>query len=410
MKRIVWSALAAAALAAPAAAQRPEWRDMMRALHAEAAACPGLLDSYRPYANIQPERDTLRLLALMLADDAARCPAAAARAAATARALLGEPEAPDADPTLLRLVFDAAEHGRGMARDEALADRIGRLLWLYEDGPPDMSRWPEAERQSWLEQPATIALLTARVAQRGRKLRTRTAIDRLAALSLRRDLPSYDPRRAVTLLDEDWLLIGDDRRIRFSRLVTSGEHLAPDFGRARRALILFGSMGERATPGLRAELLRVGELAAGRARMPAERAEALRILFAAAIDGHPAEVAALGLLLRRIGPAPAAVLAPEDAARIPAVMHREFAVRLGYRRDGDPETLSPIRLRGLIAPDGRLAMAEVIGSSGLPRRDRAILAAWAEAHALADLGATARGRFVWAELPPVDPELPLYPR
>ena len=301
----------------------------------------------------------------------------------------------------------AAERGLGRPRDEALADRLGRLLWLYEDQPPALTRWPEAARRAWLEQPATIALLEARAAQRGRLLRTRIVIDRLAALRLRRDLPGYDPAQALDLLDESGLLIGDERRIAFSRLATDPAYGRPDYDRARRALIRYGSFGERATPQLRAELLRIGRLAAGRARTPAERATALRILFPAAMDGHEGEVAARDALLRRIGRAPVVPLAAADIARIETEMRREFAVRLGYRREGDPALLSVIRVHALIAPDGHVAMARTIGSSGLARRDRAILAAWAEEGQRVDLSATARGRWVWVDLPPVDPELPL---
>lgn len=387
------------------ASAAPDWWSEMRALRGDVAGCRGLLDDERRYANIEPRRDTLLYLRALLRSDPAACPGGAERAAVVARRLLGDPTAPDAEPALLDLVWDAAEHGRGMARDPALADRLGRLLWLYEGMSPP--RWPEAERQAWLEQPSTIALIEARAAQRPRSLRTQIVVERLAALKLRRDLPAYDPDAAFDLLDEDWLLIGDERRIAFSRLVTSGEHRPPQFDRARRALILYGSMGNQATPELRAELLRVGELAARRARTPVQRAEALRILFAAAIDGHPAEVAARDRLLRRIGSAATVRLAAGDAERIASQMHREFAVRLPYRSDDEPSALAPIRLRGLIGPDGRLALAQLVGSSGSPRRDRGILTAWAIEHRLADLGATARGRFVWVDLPPVDPELPL---
>lgn len=410
MMSVLRAAAAAASLSVPSAAvaAEPDWWEAMTALRLGNTACFENMDEERSAA-ILPRREALRAIGALLRADSARCPEGPPLAVEQAKRLLGSPDAPDADPVLLGHVWYAAHHGRGMARDPALADRIARLLWLYEGETPAPMAWTEAERQRWLEQPATIALLEARAAQRGRGRRTRIVVDRLATLSLRRDLPSYDPRRAVDLLDEDSLLIGDERRIAFSRLVTSGEHLPPDFARARRALILYGSMGNQATPELRAELLRVGTLAALRTRTPAERGEALRTLYAAAIDDHPAEVAARDRLLRRLGTVPTVTLAPADAAAIPRVMHQAFATRLGYPREGDPEMLAPIRLRGLIAPDGRLAMAQIIGSSGLRRRDRGILAAWAIDHQKADLSATARGRFVWVELPPVDPELPLYP-
>lgn len=409
MKHLALAAAAALFAAMPASAQEPDWGDEYAAVNAAAVACAPHLPEGRRYANIQRERDTIDLLGRLVEADPALCPGARAAAAAIFR-LLGRIEAPDADPRLLALAHKAAERGLGMARDEALADRLGRLRWLYGDSPLDLPRWPEAARQAWLEQPATIALLTARVAQRGRLLRTQAAVETLATLKLRRDLPSHDPAGALDLLDEDSLLIGDDRRIRFSRLVTGGAGLPPDFERARRALILFGSFGDRATPQLRAELLRVGNLAAARARNPAQQATALRILFAAAMDGHADEVAARDALIRRIGRAPIVPLHPANVVEIDARMHREFAVRLGYPREGDPATLSVIRVHALIAPDGHVAMARMIGTSGVAHRDRGILAAWAEEHRQADLSATARGRWVWVDLPPVDPELPLHPR
>lgn len=399
------SPLASLLLALPAGAAEIDWMDVAVELGGPAAACVEQQDPGPRYANLEPRRDSLALMARMLGTDAATCPGAAAQAAGIARRLLGNPEAPDAEPELLRLMWMAAERGLGTARDTALADRLGRLLWLYDDIAPP--RWPETERQAWLELPETRALLEARAAQRGRAVRTETVVRRLAALRLRRDLPGYDPAGAIALLDDDWLLIGDEKRIAFSRLVTSGAHGPPDFARARRALILFGSMGVQATGELQSELLRVGRLAATRARTPAERAVALRLLFAAAIDDGSEEVAAREALVLRLGRVPTVMLTPGDAERIRRDMHREFTVRLGYPRQGDPAALTPIRLRGLIAPDGKLALAQVIGSSGLRRRDRSILAAWAEEHDRADLSETARGRFVWVELPPVDPLLRL---
>lgn len=405
--RIAIAFAAAMTLAAPALAQEPDWGDEYAAVSAAASACRPHLPEGPRYANIQRERDTIVLLARLHEADPASCPGGPAAATAAIFRLLGPIEAPDADPRLLALAHASAERGLGMIRDEALADRLGRLRWLYGDSPLDLPRWPEAARQAWLEQPATIRLLEARVAQRGRLLRTPTAVYRLAALKLRRDLPAHDPAGALDLLDETALLIGDEHRIRFSRLATGDAGLPPDFERARRALIFYGSFGNQAAPELRAEQLRIGMLAA---RSPAHRATALRILFAAAMDGHAAEVAARDALIRRLGRVPTATLAPADATRIASELHREFAINLGYRREGDPALLQAIRVRALLAPDGRVAFAQVSGSSGLARRDRAILAAWAEDGQSVDLSATARGRWVWVELPPVDPELPLHPR
>lgn len=405
--RIAIAFAAATTLAAPALARERDWGDEYAAVSAAVSACnPPLLEGRR-YANIQRERDTIELLGRLIEAEPTQCPGGPAAATALTFRLLGPIEAPDADPRLLALAHQAAERGLGMARDAALANRLGRLLWLYGEGPAAVPGWSAAAHQAWLEQPATIALLEARVAQRGRLLRTPTAVRRLAALKLRRDLPGHDPAGALDLLDEISLLIGDENRIRFSRLATGDAGLPPDFERARRALIFYGSFGNQATPELRAEQLRIGRLAA---RTPAHRATALRILFAAATDGHEAEVAARDALIRRLGRVPTVTLAPADATRIASELHREFAINLGYRREGDPALLQTIRVRALLAPDGRVAFASVYGSSGLARRDRAILAAWAEDGQSVDLSATARGRWVWVELPPVDPELPLHPR
>jgi hypothetical protein len=67
--------------------------------------------------------------------------------------------------------------------------------------------------------------------------------------------------------------------------------------------------------------------------------------------------------------------------------------------------LRPIRLRGLIGPDGRIVMVLLLQSSGEPGRDRIAMGAWFYRGARADLSATAKGRLVWADLPVIDPLL-----
>jgi hypothetical protein len=73
--------------------------------------------------------------------------------------------------------------------------------------------------------------------------------------------------------------------------------------------------------------------------------------------------------------------------------------------EGFEGRLRPILLRGLVGPNGRVIAAEVKVSSGSPRHDRAALGVWSEYPERVDLGSAARGRFVWVDLPPVDPAM-----
>jgi hypothetical protein len=77
--------------------------------------------------------------------------------------------------------------------------------------------------------------------------------------------------------------------------------------------------------------------------------------------------------------------------------------------DGSVE-FEPIVIRALIGPDGRVAVAQIVQSSGSALHDRVALGVWAEHGGKADLGKTARGRFVWTELPPIVPRYAIEPR
>ena len=110
-------------------------------------------------------------------------------------------------------------------------------------------------------------------------------------------------------------------------------------------------------------------------------------------------------MLRSIGEVPQVALAAGDAERIGRALDFQFGFDLPDRRETDTAELRPILLRGLVGPDGRIVATELLQSSGAPDRDRIVRGVWASDGEKVDLSATARGRFVWVELPPVDPTL-----
>ena len=332
----------------------------------------------------------LELLGRILERDPPECDAAAA--IAFIRAAIGAPERADVDLGLLELGRRAAEQGQGMAPDPALADRYGRMLWLFHDGSLDLPRWPEAERQAWLVRPETVALLRARVADS--TLRTARSRDLLTGLLLSRDFDGYDPRQALALVQ------GSGDRLRVSRLLSDGEHFPPDYARAADALIVDSHQNEFAMP-YRGQLLNVGLLAAEQARTPVEQAEALRILSAATLDEYFSTADSVNALLRGLRQVPEAALAPEDAALVARTIESQFQDRLPPRRRSEAG-LRPTVLRALIDPDGRIVTTEIAQSSGVAWVDYSVRAVWVPFGAELDLSATARGRFVWADLPPVE--------
>jgi hypothetical protein len=391
--------------AAPAAAQTGEigWEDHDR-LRAAAASCEDeALDPTGVHVP-NPHDENVHLLDGMLEVDPDRCPGVREAAVVALRELLGEPERAEVDLDYLELAWRAAERGQGMAADPALADRYGRMLWLFADDRPRLERWPEAERDAFLVRPETVALLAARNAARDGPHRvglgrTRRSVTLEAELRLRRELPHYDPARAIDLLEDPHALAGHAARLRLSRMLTDGKLVPPDHLRAAR-LFLGSALSLVADPPRQAELLRIGRLAAASARTPDERGEALRILFAASLNGHEGSREALAEQLRGVGRSRRAELTADDARRIAEAFGRQLV--FGIPLEDDPPEIRPIRLRGLIGPAGHVVYAEVTGSSGGWYRDRVALGGWAYYADRVDLSATARGRFTWVDLPPVD--------
>jgi hypothetical protein len=385
--------------ATPAASQRDqEAYDFYQQVSAAAEACreprPRIGGEHVP----MPHRWALRLLEWMLHVDPARCPGVPEAAARMIPERIGSVETGRFSLDYLRLAWEAAENGLGRPRDEALADAYGRLLWLFDDEPPTLPRWSEAERQAWLARPEAASLLRARndIPHAG----TRRSLALEGELRLRRDLPAiYDPQRAVRLFADSSLLFDIPNRLRLSRLLTEGDHVPPDYPAAAQPFLTFIGWGNGAVAEADRELLRIGRLAAASARAPQQRAEAIRILWAAAVDADAPGRETLNRMLRPLRRAPRVPLAAGDAKRIAAI---EDEVTASIALDGDPEAFRPVLLRALLGPDGRVAFAEVAESSGAPRRDRIALGGWAENNEEVDLSASAGGRFVWVDLPPLD--------
>ena len=383
-------------LAAPAGAFNPDsqaWEEVS-ALRRATDGCPD--PRLRPTGHHVPDahRELLHVLEGMFQVDPAACPGVREAGAAEIRRRIGIAERADVDLDILALGRRAAEEGRGMAPDPVLADRYGRMLWLFADDAPPMPRWPEEARAAFLTRPETIRLLQAQTGNE--RTATRRARYLLGEVLLDRGLPTYDPAAAVTLLDRG------GRPLRASLLLTDGVHLPVDYPRAGRVLYrLTNPYGVNEE--LSGELIRVGRLAAAAARTPLERAQAMRILFAASVHDPAVAAADRAALLRAIGPVPTARLAPGDAERIGRALEWNFAFFMPYRAGGSPRPDYPAAiLRGLVGPDGRVALVEIVRPSGSERHDRALLGVWARWSERVDLAATARGRLVWVTLPPVD--------
>jgi hypothetical protein len=386
-----------ALLAAPASAQRSE-RGAYDALRAVAGACEDR--SLRPTGMHvwREDYEVRHLLEAMLRVDPAKCPGLREAGLARLRLMLGEPERGDVDLDLLEIARDAAVRGWGMAPDPVLAMRYGRILWLFAEQAPPPAGWSEAERRAFLARPDVIAMLRVRTGERG--LATRRSRTLLGETLLRRDLPQYDPAAAATLLE------AGEQPLRASQVLTDGVHLPADHVRAARLFLWLATTPAGVRDEERAELLRIGRLAAAAARTPQARGEALRILFAAGVHDFRVGLAERAALLRAIGRAPRRALAPGDERRIQRALYWHFAFDIpGIEVGGAPPGSPPARLRGLIGPDGRVVLVELVRPSRWPRADQAAIGNWARRAARIDLSATARGRFVWVDLPPVDPGL-----
>lgn len=396
----IWIAALAACLAlpAPAAAQRRADVEMVRQLEALSEPCRA---SGRPQMDrrmhvLNYAGQAYDLLSWMLDLDPSHCPGLAAAAAARLQAEVGTPERADVPVQYLELARRSAAEGRGRPRDPEMADRYRRVLWLFaHDDRLDFPDWPPAARQQWLERPETIALLAGRLARsdEGEWRQARM----LAALRLRRDLPGYDAQQAMTLYGRSY-----DRE-RQADLLSDGQHMPADFRRAGR--ILFDAFGGlTGNYEVQAALLRVGRRALAAARTPDQRADALRILFAASVEAREDSCALTDTALSAFPRARLISLSPAEAGRIEEEMHGEFDPILV---NDEPATPRPTVLRALVDPAGRLVYAEVDQSSGSVDRDQSVLVGWAEYAERIDLSASARGRYSWVKLPPVPPLRPL---
>lgn len=403
--RPMLAALLAAALPSPTLAQRddPYAETAYRALSFIVRSCDHPSLRFSPPHVIHASTEAERMIGRMLHVPDEICPGAAAAARLHLAAWVGEPDHPEIDLDRLRLLHGATARGLGGPADPALAERAGRLLWLLDSRPPALG-WSEAEREAWLADPKTLALLRANVASPRRTLR---ASELLGTLLLRRDGPGYDPAQAVALLER--AAVSTDQRQRLTAILTDGVHVAPDHARAARLWawdLRYGETAARSQP----HLLRIGRLAAAAARTPAEQSAALRILWAAALDGTLAEAGAeRDALLARIGPVAEAALAAGDTERIAAALRDDIPI-FGIAAPEPPEPPHrTVRLRALVGPDGRAAIVQLLEGSGSPIHDRAVIGAWAGAGHEVDLAATAAGRFAWVELPPVVPRYAIEP-
>lgn len=342
------------------------------------------------------EREIPVLLRRMLASPPERCDNIAAEARRRLQAAVGEVERPDVPLYLLPVLRDAAERGLGGPADPALAARADRMIWLLgrtqpgRPGPESATPEQEAERRAWLERPETIALLEAHVAH---PQATRRAIRRLAELSLRRDLPSYDPQRAARLLDGPRRSPPADRAL-LVRLLSDGTQMPRNFARAANVL-LPEYWFNAASVSDRAEMERLARRASASARNREQRLVALLCLWAASINAPEDFARDRDAMLRSIGDIPRAELSEGDARAL------AYAVNIHLSVFRNPGAVAPILVDGLIGPDGRLVMARFVRASGVEPFDREILAAYASWGREVDLSGSAQGRLVWVRLPPI---------
>lgn len=395
----LWLIAAIPCLAMPwaAAAQRQSDVEMVRQLEALTEPCRALgrpqMDRRMHVLNFAGQ--AYDLLDWMLDLDPVQCPGLAEAAATRLQAEVGTPERADVPVQFLELARRSAAEGRGRPRDPAMADRYRRMLWLFSHEDRDFPDWPAAARQQWLERPETVALLAARLARSddGEWRQART----LAALRLRRDLRGYDPQQAFVLYGRSY-----NRELQ-ADLLSDGEHLPADFRRAGRILTdAFG--GLIGNYEAQAALLRVGRRALANARTADQRADALRILFAASIEARGDSCALVAAALRAFPRGRLVSVSPAEAEQIEEELQREFDPILVTDEPASPR---PTVLRALVDPAGRLVHAEVDQSSGSVDRDQSVLAGWAEHAERVDLSASARGDYIWVKLPAVPPLRPL---
>lgn len=395
-----------------AAAQAPDERTFgdYAAIQALAARCPGIT-APNPAAHVFiPHVAVTSVLGQVLAVDPGRCPGGPQAALAELDRRLGDVEKGDIDLRLLRLAWRAAEQGQGMARDPALADRYGRILWLYSAGSPPLPRWPEQHRRGWMSSPEAVALMEARVAASEQRIigdyvpdyglqnrDIRVVVRRLAEVRLDRAIAGYDPVRAIGWLER----LGD--AIAVGTALSDGIHAPPDYRRAARLLLPAARAPNHAAAAERTLLLRIGRKAAAAAKTPLDRAEAMRILFAATAHRPAAAIAAeRAALMRGIGPVAQAQPARRDAECAANFTRMEEIAPMLAPFDGiRPPKPAMIGLRGLIGPDSQLVWVEITRSSGSAAFDAALLGAWASVAGRIRMWETARNRFTLVDFPSI---------
>jgi hypothetical protein len=350
---------------------------------------------------INYRHDIGRYLRAMLKDPPA-CPGLAQRAARFVIDSVGAPERADVDIEMLARARDLVRDRRLVRADRALDLRYSRILWLFE-ATQARADWPVAEWRRWAEGPEAIALLAARNDMA--RFRSERSLQLEADLRLRRDLPAYDPQRAVKLLGDPRLSGELAVAERIAALWSDGVHLPRDLRAAAMPFRYGATLDSRYGVGHRLGLLKIARLAAAAARTPANRALALNLLFGAALGGDAQVVAERDALLARLGRIPSVALAPDETERIGRAIDSDYGWALGTSGAEKPGRDRTIGLRALIGPDGRVAMVKVARSCGVAERDRRVVAIWFQYGPRIDLSATARGRFVWVDLPPIDPEL-----
>lgn len=410
--------LATAALAMSLAAQASDRRPADRAsdaptrqdrllgdygaLRSIAARCPDIYPPDPASRGFTLGGATRRVLEQLVTADPGACPGVPQAGLAELRRRLGDPERGEVDLFMLGLAWQAAEQGLGMARDPALADRYGRILWLYSASPPPLPRWRQAERDAWLRQPDAMALLAARVAaNEGRVLSDRDedlrlVMRRLAELYLRRGGPGYDPRRAVALLERLGMAL------RAAELLSNGTDMPPDYPRAARLLLPRVSEPPNAAREERRLLLRIARATAAAATTPLQKAQALRLFFAATAHDRSIAAAEIGALMRASGPMHRETLRPRDAecARNFTRM-AEIIDMLAPYAGSRPAAPASIRLRGLIGPDNRIVQVDLVRSSGSAAYDGAVLRVWARVAGRIRMWDTARDHFTLVDFPPI---------
>ena len=202
--------------------------------------------------------------------------------------------------------------------------------------------------------PDTLALLQAFVARHPAPNRQTLM---LAELRLRRDLAIYDPEAALRPFEQG-MAYG-----RYADILSDGDHLRPDYRRAV-APILRLDMFKGDDEDERA-LLRVVRRASAAARTREERAQALRILFAAALQDIDGSCTLVAEQLRPFRDVPVVPIAAGESERISSELSPDFAPALV---SDEPRQPRPIVLRPLIDPlgPGRLRPAAPVERRARP--------------------------------------------